>query len=210
MRRLALLIVVAACGPTAATVPPAAPSNETAAEAVESSSVAVVVVIDRSGSMMGAKMDGAAAGAWALVQAMPDDAIFGAVAFDSEPMVLVRPQRASSDDRIRADLGALTSGGGTAFLSAVREAGAQLEPIATDRKLIVFMSDGEAPYDQVVESVGALAAQGVTFSTIAISADADVHLLGAMAEAGHGRMYVVADPYEIGPTLVKELELLRR
>jgi uncharacterized protein with von Willebrand factor type A (vWA) domain len=209
MRLVAVAFLVAACGSPAKPPAPVA-SNEIAAAEVDAASIAVVVVIDRSGSMMGAKMDGAAAGTWTLVQALPDDAIFGAVAFDSLPMVLVRPQRASSDDQIRADLGKLTSGGGTDFLSAVREAGNQLDAIAADRKLIVFMSDGEAAYDQVVESIAALAAQGITFSTIAISTDADSHLLGMMAEAGHGRTYAVADPAEIGPVLVKELELLRR
>lgn len=202
-------LAVAACGgPTKA--PEAPPSNEIAAAATdaEPKRIAVIVALDRSGSMTGPKMDGAALAVQDLADSLPPDAIFGVVAFDSEPAVLVRPQRAANDDDIRDGLARLQVGGGTDFEAALREAGAQLEPIDADRKLILFLSDGQAATEGTLATIQALADAGITVSTIGI-VDADTALLGSMAEVGNGRLYVVRDPARIGAALREEIEAIR-
>jgi Mg-chelatase subunit ChlD len=190
---LSLLLALAACGSPAPAAPPAEPvANTSAAAPADTSSLAVVVVIDRSGSMMGPKLEGTRDGVRLAAAALPADAELGVIAFDTAPIVVVPLTRASEADAIAAGMATLEPGGGTQFLPALVSTRDLLASSGAARKHVVFVSDGLAAYDGVVEAARALRDAGATVSTIAIP-DADEQLLGMIAEAGAGRAHVLGD-----------------
>ncbi len=167
--------------------------------------VAVLVIVDRSGSMTGLKLEAARAGAQLVADSLPDDALFGLIAFDSQPTQLVPLQAAAGRDRIAAGIARLEAGGGTDFLPPLRLASLLMSQTDAPRKRVVFVSDGEAAYDGVVEEVDLMAEAGVQTSTVGLTG-ADFALLRAMAEAGGGAVYQIDDPNELGVTLRRAIE----
>ena len=57
---------------------------------------------------------------------------------------------------------------------------------------MVFLSDGEAPTDGLVELLHDMHDAGITLSAVGV-AGADRNLLNLMADAGDGRVYYVED-----------------
>jgi Mg-chelatase subunit ChlD len=180
--------------------------NEQPREIVdEQPSLAVVVIVDRSGSMQGQKLDSARFGAAELAKGLPDDALFAMVAFDSEATTVVKLQPAKNRDRIASDIETLTAGGGTNYFPALREAAEMLSMVQAARKIVVFLSDGEAPYDGVVDVITEMRANGVTTTTVGL-AGADRNLLQMMAEAGEGSLFMVEDPAVLARIMAKAIE----
>ena len=205
MRILCVALVAFGCGsPAAPTTTPEPIENEQPREIVdEAPPTAVVVIIDRSGSMQGEKLESAKGGALELAQSLPVDALFGVIAFDSEPTTIVRLQ-AAGNERIGGDLDQLTAGGGTNIFPALRDSFELLATIQAERKLVLLVSDGEAPYDGVVDLVNEMTANGIRTSSIGLPG-ADRELLSQIAEAGGGSLFMVEDTTALGRVIQKAI-----
>jgi Mg-chelatase subunit ChlD len=195
------LVVLWACGTPA---PAAAPvSNTAAAPPVDDTSLALVIVVDRSGSMMGAKMEGVRDGVGRIAAGLPAGTELAVIAFDTTPVVVV-PLTADREV-IATGVAGLEVGGGTQFLPALVAARELLGASSAPRKHVVFLSDGEAAYDGVEDAARALAAGGATVSTIAVPG-ADRLLLERIAAAGGGRAIVVDDATTVAGVLAAEVD----
>ncbi len=158
----------------------------------EQPDVALVLVIDRSGSMQGAKLESAKESARVTAEVLQPDDILSVVAFDSEAQVYVRPQRAANKMRISADISRLQAGGGTNIYPGLREAYDILQQINAKVKHVIVMTDGEAPYDGIVDLVQEMRSNRITVSAVGV-AGADRNLLSLIADNGDGHLYMVDD-----------------
>jgi Ca-activated chloride channel family protein len=165
--------------------------------------IALVLVIDRSGSMQGQKLEAAKESARVTAQVLEPTDMIGVVAFDSEAQVFIRPVRASAKTRISAEIARLQSGGGTNIYPGLREAFELLQGIDAKVKHVIVLSDGEAPYDGIVDLVQDMRAARITVSCVGV-AGADRNLLSIIADNGDGRLYMVEDLGNLPKIFMKE------
>jgi len=165
--------------------------------------IALVVVIDRSGSMQGAKLEAAKESARVTAEVLSPNDVLGVVAFDSEAQVYVKPQRASNRMRISAEISRLQAGGGTNIYPGLREAFELLQGINAKVKHVILLSDGEAPYDGIVDLVGDMRASRITVSCVGV-AGADRNLLAMISDNGDGRLYMTDDIGALPRIFMKE------
>jgi len=165
--------------------------------------IALVLVIDRSGSMQGQKLDAAKESARVTAEVLEPNDMIAVVAFDSEAQVFVRPQRASNRMRISAEISRLQSGGGTNIYPGLREAFEILQGINAKVKHVIVLSDGEAPYDGIVDLVQDMRGARITVSCVGV-AGADRNLLSIIADNGDGRLYMVEDLGNLPKIFMKE------
>ncbi|MEZ4400527.1 MAG: VWA domain-containing protein [Kofleriaceae bacterium] len=169
----------------------------------EQPDIAVCVVIDRSGSMQGPKIEAAKESARATAEALSPNDILAVVAFDTEAQVFVRPQRAANKMRISADISRLQPGGGTNIYPGLKEAFELLEGINAKVKHVILLSDGEAPYDGLVELVQDMRSARITVSAVGVTG-ADRNLLSIIADNGDGRLYMTDDIGALPRIFMKE------
>jgi Ca-activated chloride channel homolog len=165
--------------------------------------IALALVIDRSGSMQGQKLEAAKESARVTAQVLEPTDMIAVVAFDSEAQVYVRPVRASAKMRISAEIARLQSGGGTNIYPGLREAFELLQGIDAKVKHVIVLSDGEAPYDGIVDLVQDMRAARITVSCVGV-AGADRNLLSIIADNGDGRLYMVEDLGNLPKIFMKE------
>lgn len=181
-------------------------------ERIEEATAAVLLVLDRSASMAGragnvTKLDLLKEAAAAAAELVPDEDWLGALAFDRTPFWLAFPGPAQETRPLLfSALSGLTPSGGTDLWPAVLLALSALENVPARIRHMIIISDGKtvrenrvfrALYDQVAKS-------GVGVTSIAIGPDADLEILGGLAQAGGGELRVLADPQDLRAVLVQE------
>jgi Ca-activated chloride channel homolog len=165
--------------------------------------IALALVIDRSGSMQGARIEAAKESARVTAEVLSPNDVLMVVAFDSEAQVYVKPQRAANRNRISAEISRLQAGGGTNIYPGLREAFELLQGINAKVKHVIVLSDGEAPYDGIVDLVNDMRASRITISCVGV-AGADRNLLSMIADNGNGRLYMTEDIGALPRIFMKE------
>ncbi|MCH9670436.1 MAG: VWA domain-containing protein [Gammaproteobacteria bacterium] len=177
---------------------------------------AVNILIDKSGSMS-AEVQGrqklaiAKRAALAAIEVLnPLDKI-GVLAFDSAFEWTVAPTLAGEQRAIADSLSRMSVGGGTELFSALSEAHRVTNSQQAKVKHLIVLSDGLTESGADFEKLSrAIAADGITISTVAFGADADQTLMQGIATLGGGRYYFASDPQNIPRIFTSETLMITR
>jgi Ca-activated chloride channel homolog len=169
------------------------PVHLRATDEEEKQSSALAVVLDRSGSMVGEKLEIAKSAAVAAAEVLTRNDFIGVYAFDSEAQVVLPMTRVTSMAAISASISALASGGGTFLEPALLEARKALQRVKAKIKHIIVLTDGQTTGAGYEILASQCRAEGMTLSTVAIGEGSHVGLLQAMASSGGGQAYSTRD-----------------
>lgn len=176
-------------------------------------SLALVLVIDRSGSMQGQPLLLAQSAALATARALGPDDLIEVIAFDTQPDRVVRMQSARNRVRIENELRRLRPGGGTAIFPAVDAANQDLALTRASTRHVIVLTDGQGQPDEPPRLrvlVEAMAADGITVSTVGFGTQVDRELLESLARRGRGRSYVTADAHSLPQIFLRETSMVAR
>jgi len=172
--------------------------------------VAMSLVIDRSGSMSGLPLEMAKAAAKATADTLSGDDLLEVIAFDSSPTRVVRMTPAKHRARIQGDIARIQPGGGTEIFSALDAAYQSLTVTRARKKHVILLTDGQAPQGGIRDLVQAMAAEGMTVSSVGLGGGVDEGLLRMVADLGGGRFYKVLDPQQLPRVFTRETEMVSR
>jgi len=176
-------------------------------------SLALSLVIDRSGSMQGTPLVLAQSAALATARALGPDDVLEVIIFDTQPERVVRMQSARNRVRIENELRRIRPGGGTAIFPALDAAHQDLTLTRAITRHVILLTDGqgqpdEAPRLRVLTE--AMAADGITVSTVGLGTNLDRELLESIAHRGRGRSYFTADASSLPQIFLRETNLVSR
>lgn len=179
-------------------------------------SLAVIIVLDKSGSMSSRsqgeqKLSIAKRAALSAIEILNSLDRVGVLAFDAEQEWSVPPTEVANRDLIVEKLRALQVGGGTDLYLALQEAYRVMVQQQAKVKHLIVLSDGltnaEADFDSLS---AAIAAEGITVSTVAFGSDADQALMARIASLGKGRYYYADNPQNIPRIFTSETMVVSR
>ena len=174
-------------------------------------SLGLVIVLDRSGSMMGPKIELAKEAAARSVELLRDGDTLGFIAFDDQPWEVIETEPLTDKENAVNTILSIPPGGGTEIYSSLELAYENLTDLQLQRKHIILLTDGQSytasSYEDLIE---AGKANNITLSSVAIGADADADLLESLSEWGSGRFYSVIDETTIPSILSRETAMISR
>lgn len=187
------------------------------------SQAAVAIVLDSSGSMARSVFGStrsqqtiANAGAAEAVRSLDTTDMLMVVEFSSSPRVVVPMGPNTGRERNARRVEAITSGGGTRILDAMRVAGEELVNVEANVKHMIVLTDGRDESTRGGDAGGGMVAYadrladaGVTVTTIGIG-DAEEEALRQIAVAGEGVFYKVDDPRTLPAIFLQEVSVVRR
>ena len=172
---------------------------------------AVVLLIDRSGSMTGESLAQAKVGAKSIVSKLGKDDCIEIVAFDSQPIRVVKAGPAIDRAAVEKAIDGITAGGGTEIFSALSIARTDLMvEKSAKRKLVILLTDGQAPSSGIKDLAENMATENMRVSTIGLGSAVDERLLRMIADKTGGHLRKVTAPTDLPRNLVEELAALRR
>lgn len=191
----------------------------TSLELAESDPISVVMVMDTSGSMRGAKMDGARNAAAAFISGLGNDDLAAVISFNS----MVRTEIGFTDDlgdaREKIELLNAVDGSGTCLYDAIYEAITLGATLPAGRRAIVVLTDGidELPNGSPCsryreEDVSNLAKGGNTripIYTIGLGNRVDAAGLARIADSTGGRYQFSSSEQNLQDLFTDLLEQLR-
>lgn len=163
----------------------------------EFQSSALALVIDRSGSMAGQKIEICKAAAVATAELLSAKDFIGVYAFDSQVHEIVPMAKVTSTSTIANQIALIGSGGGTNIYPGMARAREELNAVKARIKHMIVLTDGQSSGEGYQALASQCHAEGITISTVAVGAGAQVGLLQSIAAAGGGQSYVTMDPTSI-------------
>lgn len=171
----------------------------------------LVLVIDRSGSMMGSKMELAKEAAARSIELLRDEDTLGVIAFDSQPWEVVKTGVLKDKKDAIDKVSSIPANGGTEIYSSLALAYEKLQDLPLQRKHIILLTDGQSATNSSYEDLLLNGLdKNVTLSTVAIGSDADRTLLEDLSSLGNGRFYDVTDETMIPSILSRETAMISR
>ncbi|MDA0565590.1 ADP-ribosylglycohydrolase family protein [Streptomonospora sp. S1-112] len=171
------------------------------------------IVLDRSGSMGGARLEGAVRALLSLVDRLDPSDNFGLVTFDNQARVEVPAGPLADKDDVRRRIAAIRAGGSTDLSSGLLR-GIQEARRASDRgATLLLVSDGHANLGITDHAALADCARGgygsgITTTTLGYGLGYDEALLGAVADGGAGAALFAEDPDSAAALIAREAEFL--
>ncbi|HNQ73625.1 MAG TPA: VWA domain-containing protein [Verrucomicrobiota bacterium] len=169
---------------------------------------ALVLVIDRSGSMMGDKIELARRAAMGAVKALSDHDYVGVIAFDGSPHVIVDLQPAKNRRQIMDDISRLEARGGTSMYEPMVRAYEMLRSVKAALKHCVILTDGVSQDGDFAGISQKMAAERMTISTVGLGEDLNDVLLQQIASVGRGRFYAIPQPTSLPQIFIKETAIV--
>lgn len=176
--------------------------------------VNLAFVLDRSGSMSGGKLDLAKRAVEEALARLDGRDRFSIVVYDEVIDVVVESTPASAEARRNA-IGRLASveprgstNLGDGWLRGCEQVAAHLVREGVDRCLLLtdgLANVGMTDADELARHASELRARGVSTSTFGVGNDFDERLLQAMADAGGGHFYYIADAAQIRDHIASEV-----
>ncbi len=170
----------------------------------------IVLVFDKSGSMEGAKLTTAIAGARAFVEAMDPQDYLVWLPFDSRVYSGVEGFKSEIGETLTGAIAGTSAANGTALYDAIAEAQRRIEAKRKTlgdsvRYGIVVLSDGQDTNSRTASLASLRAAfapsegdpTSVQMHTIGVGSDADKNILTALAAAAHGKFWNAKDPNRV-------------
>ncbi|WP_431029858.1 VWA domain-containing protein [Lysinibacillus sp. LZ02] len=177
----------------------------------EMPSLGLVLVIDRSGSMMGNKLELAKEAAARSIELLRDDDTLGVIAFDDRPWPIIETAKLADKEEATDAVLSIPAGGGTEIYSSLALAYEGLQDLKLQRKHIILLTDGYSSTNMSYDDlIAAGLEKNVTLSTVAIGQDADRNLLESLSDMGSGRFYDVVDETTIPSILSRETSMMTR
>ncbi len=172
---------------------------------------ALVLVIDRSGSMVGEKVEICKVAAGASVRLLSRLDLVGILVFDATHEWLVPLRPASDKDYILSHIRSLGAGGGTIMGPAMQMAYDALQKVEGGIKHVILLTDGMTSDAERCERLGmTMGDAGISVSTVAVGEQANTELLFDISGVTEGRFYRVTDPMSIPEIFIKEAQVVRR
>lgn len=167
-------------------------------------SVSLVIIIDTSGSMGGNRVQLAKeVSRLAVKRLLPHDKV-GIVEFFGAKRWAAPLQPASNRIELERALNRMQAGGGTVILPAIEEAWYGLKNVSTRYKHVVILTDGGVESGAFEPLLRAMAADGITISTVLIGGAAHSEFLVNIANWGKGRFYGVPNRFNLPEILLKQ------
>jgi Ca-activated chloride channel family protein len=172
------------------------------------------LVLDRSGSMAGArKMDYAReAASFAVQQLLPTDRVSVTI-FDNVVETIVPNAPAIDKPDLVRKIMAISPRNATALHAGWKEGGTQVEKnfVTEGLNRVILLSDGLANEgvtdpNVIAGETKALAARGVSTSTMGLGDDYNEDLMQAMGESGDGNYYYIESPVQLADIFHTELQ----
>lgn len=176
--------------------------------------VNLAFVLDRSGSMAGAKIELAKRAVEEAIARLDTRDRFSIVVYDEVIDVVVESTPASAEARRNATarLATVDARGSTnlgeGWLRGCEQVAAHLAREGVDRCLLLtdgLANVGITDADELARHASELRARGVSTSTFGVGNDFDERLLQAMADAGGGHFYYIADAAQIRDHIASEV-----
>lgn len=175
--------------------------------------LAVVVALDHSGSMAGPGLDQVRKATLRVFDSLPAGSQFGLVAFADDACACWPLATALTSQRtdLEQKLQGLEAKGGTNLHQGLTEALQQLDtaPVGATR-IVLLVTDGGPTVGPGASAILSLAQAhaGVHVGAVAVGPDADVALLGKLAEVTQGSWLAASDPADIEATVLGRLQSL--
>lgn len=167
-------------------------------------SVSLVIIIDTSGSMGGNRVQLAKeVSRLSIKRLLPHDKV-GIVEFFGAKRWAAPLQPASNRIELERALNRMQAGGGTVILPAIEEAWYGLKNVRTRYKHVVILTDGGVESGAFEPLLRAMAADGITISTVLIGGSAHSEFLVNIANWGKGRFYGVPNRFNLPEILLKQ------
>ena len=139
----------------------------------------------------------------------PIDSV-GIVTFDTEFDWTVPITTANERQKIADSLSRVMVGGGTDLFPALKDVRRVLDQIASGRKHVIILSDGETEEADFQSLIRSMNASGVSISTVSIGQGANITLMNSIADWGKGRAYYTDDPNTIPKIFTSETKIISK
>ncbi|HJQ27016.1 MAG TPA: VWA domain-containing protein [Blastocatellia bacterium] len=166
--------------------------------------LALVLVVDKSGSMLGSKIEMALEASSATVDFLSERDSVGVIAFDSDAYAVVNLMKVEDKKAIIDQIGTIQALGGTNMYPGIKMAYDWLAASDAQLKHIIVMSDGQSEPGDFRGIAHSVRDAGMTLSTVALGDDADLSTMQFLAEVGGGRFYAADTPDKLPRIFTRE------